>query len=77
MINYRKISYARINLRKNNYRNLSTAVMYSMAAIHGEDNKTEFQLKPTNQQRSQRLCDNSRGDDLVTYNLQPRSALTV
>jgi len=40
-----------------------------MAAMHKEDNKTEFQLKPTNQQRSRRSCDKSRGDYLVTYSL--------
>jgi len=41
--------------------------MYNMAAIYREDNKTEFQFKPTNQQRSRRSCDKSRGDNLVSY----------
>jgi len=34
--------------------------MYNMAAM-------QFQLKPTNQQRSRRSCDKSRGDNLVSY----------
>jgi len=50
-----------------NYRNLCTVVLYSMAAMHREDNKTEFQIKPTNQQRSRLSCDKSRGDNLVSY----------
>jgi len=72
--------YDRINLRRNNYRNLCTAVLYNKAAMHRDDNKTEFQLKLTNQQRSRRSCDKSRGDNLVSYTaafLQPRGALTV
>jgi len=35
--------------------------MYNMAAMYRED-KTEYQLKPTNQQLSE-----SRGDNLVSY----------
>jgi len=67
MINYRKIIVTvRINLRSNNYRNLCTAVMYNMAAMQRENNKTECQLKPTYQQRSRRSCDKSRGDKLVS-----------
>jgi len=41
--------------------------MYNMAAMHREDNKTEFQLKPTNQKRSRRSCDKWRGDNLISY----------
>jgi len=41
--------------------------MYNMAAMHRKDNKTELQLKPTNQQRSRRSCDKSRDDNLVSY----------
>jgi len=37
-----------------------------MAVMHRRDNKTEFQLKPTNQQRSRRSCDKSRGHNLVS-----------
>jgi len=51
----------------NNYRNRCTAVMYNMAVMQRKDNKTEFQLKPTKQQRSRRSCDKSRGDKLVSY----------
>jgi len=67
MNNYRKISSARISSSRNNYRNLCTAVMYNMAAMHRKVNKTEFQVMPTNQQRSRRSCDKSRGDNLVSY----------
>jgi len=41
--------------------------MYNMAAMHREDNKTEFQLKPTYQKRSRRSSDKSRDDNLVSY----------
>jgi len=50
--------------------------MYNMAVMHRKDNKTEFQFKPTNQQRSRRLCDKSRGDNLVSF-LQPQGVLAV
>jgi len=60
-------NYRMISSRRNNYRNLCTAVMYNMAVMHRKDNKTEFQLKPTTQQRSRRSCDKSRGDNLVSY----------
>jgi len=51
--------------------------MYNMAAMHKEDNKTEFQLKPTNQQRRRRLCDKSRRDNLVSSATPSQGALTV
>jgi len=35
--------------------------------MHREDNKTEFQLKPTNQQRSRQSCDKLRGDNQASY----------
>jgi len=56
---------ARISSRRNNYRNIWTVIMYNMADMHREDNTAEFQLKLTNQQRSRRSCDKSRGDNLV------------
>jgi len=68
MNNYRNISY-----RRNNYCNLCTVVMYNMAAMHRKDIKTEFQLKPTNQERSWRSCDKTR----QSSQLHPRGALTV
>jgi len=62
-----------INYRQDNYRNLCTAVMCNMAAMQREDNKTEFQLKATNQQRSRRSCDKLRVDNLVSYIQSDRS----
>jgi len=60
--------------------------MYNMAAMHREDNMTEFQLKPTNQQTNSEADNRVTNGGVIIYSvtrqrsrriLQPRGALTV
>jgi len=58
MINYRKIiySYRQEQLQQS----LHCSYVQHGCYAYKQDNKTEFQLKPTNQMRSRRLCDKPR-----------------